>query len=228
MARKEKDQRNRNWTFIVYPDSAPENWRKILSDEFKLLWVESPLHEYDVNEDGSPKKPHWHVVVCFEGNKSYEQILEIAKAVNATKEVKPVSSMQGMIQYFIHRNNPEKYQYKKKDIVTHGIDIEPYFGLSSSQMQAECRKMVDFIEDNNVCEFSDFVVQCHYISQDWEYILMNRNTSFFKAYLYNRAMKAKQQAEQLTRAQNIMEEVSRIEERIQAAENKYLRDEKGI
>ena len=210
MAKKEKDQRNRNWTFIVYPDSAPENWREILSDELKLLWVESPLHEYDMNEDGTQKKPHWHIIVCFEGNKSYEQIYDIAKVVNGTEKVQPVSSMHGMVQYLIHRNNPEKYQYKKEDIVTHGVDITPYFGLTSSQMQEECRKMIDFIEDNSVTEFSDFVVYCHQISKDWEYILMNRNTSFFKAYLYNKAMKAKQQIAQLTKAQSIRLTSSRI------------------
>lgn len=227
MARKDKDQRNRNWTFLVYPDSAPHNWKEILSDDLKLLWVQSPLHEYDVNEDGTPKKPHWHIVVCHEGNKSYEQILEISEAVNGT-DVKPVSSMHGLIQYFIHKNNPEKFQYKKEDIEPHGIDISPYFGLSSSQIQAECRKMIDYIEDNDVSEFSDFVVYCHNISQDWEYIIMNRNTSFFKAYLYNRAMKKKQQVQILQRAQNILEVVSNIEARIQQAENKYLCDKKGI
>lgn len=227
MAKKSKDERNRNWTFIVYPDSAPENWREILSDDLHILWVESPLHEYDINEDGSPKKPHWHIAVCFEGNKCFEQINKISKAVNGTL-VEPISSMCGMIQYFIHRNNPEKFQYKKEDIISHGIDIEPYFGLTSSQMQAECRKMVDFIKDNEINEFADFVELAHQISPDWEYILMNRNTSFFKAYLNNRAMKAKQEIKQLQTAKQLLEEVAERERRIQEQENKYLRDEKGI
>ncbi|EMW5946733.1 replication protein, partial [Enterococcus faecium] len=25
-SRKTKDERTRNWTFVVYPESAPENW----------------------------------------------------------------------------------------------------------------------------------------------------------------------------------------------------------
>ncbi|WP_261701691.1 replication protein, partial [Staphylococcus equorum] len=31
MAQK-KDTRTRNWTFFVYPDSAPANWREILNE----------------------------------------------------------------------------------------------------------------------------------------------------------------------------------------------------
>ena len=26
MAEKKKDNRNRNWTFVVYPESAPQDW----------------------------------------------------------------------------------------------------------------------------------------------------------------------------------------------------------
>ena len=42
--------RTRSWTFIVYPDSAPENWRSIL-DEDHIQWIESPLHDKDLNAD---------------------------------------------------------------------------------------------------------------------------------------------------------------------------------
>ncbi|HBM8385896.1 TPA: replication protein, partial [Enterococcus faecium] len=31
-SRKTKDERTRNWTFVVYPESAPENWREFLDE----------------------------------------------------------------------------------------------------------------------------------------------------------------------------------------------------
>src|SRR5699024_11179639 len=58
--RKDKDERTRNWTFVVYPESAPEDWREII-DDLHVPWIESPLHDKDVNPDGEIKKPHWHV-----------------------------------------------------------------------------------------------------------------------------------------------------------------------
>lgn len=50
------DRRYRPWTFLVYDDSAPSDWRDIL-DSYHVPWVESPLHEYDVNPTGEVKKP---------------------------------------------------------------------------------------------------------------------------------------------------------------------------
>ena len=31
--KKRAGQRTRNWTFIVYPESAAENWRELLDEE---------------------------------------------------------------------------------------------------------------------------------------------------------------------------------------------------
>lgn len=73
---KVKDNRTRNWTFVVYPESAPDNWREII-DEYHTPWIESPLHDKDVNPDGEIKKAHWHVMMMFPTNKSYDQIREI-------------------------------------------------------------------------------------------------------------------------------------------------------
>ena len=68
--------RTRVWTAVVYPDSAPENWRDIL-DDCHFEWVESPLHEFDTNPTGELKKAHWHIALSFDGPKSYEQVSEI-------------------------------------------------------------------------------------------------------------------------------------------------------
>ena len=48
---KNKIVKGRDWTFIVYPESAPSNWRDTLN-KTHLRWIESPLHDKDVNADG--------------------------------------------------------------------------------------------------------------------------------------------------------------------------------
>lgn len=103
-----KDGRTRNWVFILYPESAPEDWRTKL-DDLLIEWVESPLHDKDVNPGGEPKKPHWHILLLFSGSKSYEQIVEITLSVNGTIP-KPCISVRGQIRYFAHLDNPEKAQ----------------------------------------------------------------------------------------------------------------------
>ena len=57
------DGRTRTWVAVVYPDSAPDNWRELL-DENHIEWAESPLHDRDVNPGtGEVKKAHWHIAL---------------------------------------------------------------------------------------------------------------------------------------------------------------------
>ena len=44
-------EKGRDWTFVVYPESAPSNWRELL-DDTHLRWIESPLHDKDLDADG--------------------------------------------------------------------------------------------------------------------------------------------------------------------------------
>ena len=43
--------RSKNWATVVYPESAPEQWKEILGD-MKVEVLISPLHNKDVNPTG--------------------------------------------------------------------------------------------------------------------------------------------------------------------------------
>ena len=60
--------RARAFAFLVYEDSAYPDWMERLADLHIEAFV-SPLHDKDVNPDGSLKKPHWHVLLYFSGKK---------------------------------------------------------------------------------------------------------------------------------------------------------------
>ena len=91
---------------MAYPESAPEGWRDVL-DEQHIQWVESPLHDKDMNADGTPKKPHWHILLLFDGKKSYEQVKELTDKLHATIPQK-CASAKGLVRYMAHLDNPEK------------------------------------------------------------------------------------------------------------------------
>ena len=52
--------RTRNFATVIYPESAPSDWKEILNQEFIPAFI-SPLHDRDTNPTGEPKKPHYHV-----------------------------------------------------------------------------------------------------------------------------------------------------------------------
>ena len=80
---KNKEERSRSWCFVMYPESAPENWREILAD-YSAPYAVSPLHDSDINPDGEPKKSHWHVTVAHQTMKSFAQVRELTDRLNAT------------------------------------------------------------------------------------------------------------------------------------------------
>lgn len=148
--------RTRSWTFILYPESAISNWREII-DELFIEWVESPLHDRDINPDGELKKPHWHILLMFPSVKSYEQVLEITEILNATIPQKAMSA-KGVVRYMIHIDNPEKFQYCKSELISHGgADIAELLRPTSSDRYELIKEMIIFIRENDIKEMKDLL-----------------------------------------------------------------------
>ena len=181
---QKQDGRVRNWSWIVYPDSAPENWRSIL-DETGEKWIESPLHDKDINETTNEiKKPHWHIIVSFKNKKSYEQALDIAKQLNSPDPIK-VASLQGAVQYLWHRNNPEKYQYKPSEIIAHGgADIRKYLTATGGDKIKILAEMQDWIDETGCTEFHELARYARNERfDDWYDVIATQSTVFLNAYI---------------------------------------------
>lgn len=171
----QKIVKGRDWTIIVYPESAPENWRDIL-EETHMRWVESPLHDRDINADGELKKPHWHILLSADGPITERAVADIAKKLNAPKHMK-VGSARGLVRYMIHLDNPEKYQYSRDEIVGHGgADVDSYFELTKTNKITVMKDIVEFIYDNQVDNYADFLMICIKESDEWFDIAINYNT----------------------------------------------------
>ena len=179
---KQPYKRGRNWGIVVYPESLPKNWKEIISTEPVAI---SPLHDKDVNPDGEKKKPHYHLVLNYKGNKSFEQIDEIARALKAPIPQR-VSSLTGAVRYLTHMDNPEKYQYDNADIQTFGgFDLESCLALSTADKRQSLRDMLNFISQNDITHLKDFADYC--MSEEapagWFELLTERNTLFIKEYI---------------------------------------------
>lgn len=184
-----KNKKTRSWTLIVYPESAPDNWRSII-DEEHIGWVESPLHDKDLNPDGDPKKPHWHVLLLFDGPTTFSNAKRIADAVNSPIP-QAVGSARGMVRYMIHMDNPEKYQYSIDDIVAHGgVDVQSFFELTATNRLNVLKDIVLYVYENHVTSFSDLVYTAISTSDDWFNIVANYNTLFLNKLVDSEWQKA--------------------------------------
>jgi len=151
-----EDKRTRLWAIVVYPESAPENWRDIL-DELHIEWVESPLHEFDVNPTGEVKKAHWHVLLSFHGPKSYEQVVDMVSPLNCPIPQR-CHSAKGTVRYMAHLDNPDKFQYSVSQIIAHGgADLGELLSPTSSERYSVIRQMCEYVRDSNITEFQDLM-----------------------------------------------------------------------
>lgn len=171
---REYDEKRRgrvkNWNYIVYPDSAPNNWVELLND-MHLKWIKSPLHDKDVNPTGEPKKSHYHITIMFDAAKTYDQAKEISTMLNTVKPEK-CNSVEGSVRYMIHLDNPEKYQYNRNDIVGFGnVEVSKYFELSTNQKYALIDEMFDFIAEYGVTEYIDIRYYARNERPDWNEVL---------------------------------------------------------
>lgn len=150
------DNRVRNWSFILYEDSAPENWRELL-DDMHIEWIESPWHDKDINANGEPKKKHKHILLLFAGKKSYEQIKEITDSLNCPIPERCHNS-RALVRYMAHLDNPEKAAYNVSDIIAHGgVDLAEMLRPSSSERYTIIREMIDYVRSSGITEFQDLM-----------------------------------------------------------------------
>ena len=129
-----KETRARGYAFLLYPESAPEDWRSII-DDWHVPWAESPLHDQDVNPGtGEVKKAHWHILLNFDSVKSYDQVTELLSQLGDGATVpQKLNSVKAMLRYFCHMDNPEKFQYSRDDIIGHGgLDVDDLLRPSAS------------------------------------------------------------------------------------------------
>ena len=174
MAGKEKSinqdkTRAKDWTFIVYPESAPDNWRSILADKLQLKVIISPLHDKDVLDDveKTPKKEHYHVILRFDNQKSFSQIKEITDLLKQPIPQK-VKSIEGAVRYLIHADSPDKAQYERSDIEVIGnIDLDKYFKKTGSEKDDLTAQIMDFIKENDVVEMADLLDYCRVENYEW-------------------------------------------------------------
>lgn len=182
MSEKVKDTRCRNWTTIVYPESAAENWQSILSDVMHVPTLISPLHDKDISANGEPKKPHYHVVFVFDGNKSEEQIRVITGAIGAVG-LERVKSLRATCRYLCHMDDPIKAQYSPDDVVALcGLD---YLGLCQCPSDKyQCiSDMIDYCDENHITSFAKLFRYAKANRQDWFRVLCDSGTYVVKEYL---------------------------------------------
>lgn len=161
-------KRSTYWGFLLYKESAPKNYLEILKS-FQVDFCLSPLHDKDVwtqqdEQDnpehiaGTPKKEHIHGIFRFQSMKSFSQVKELTDKLNAPFPIR-IISISKSVQYFVHKNDPEKHQYDRKDIVDYCFGVDDYF-ITQPTIAEKIQYLDDmriWVRKNSVVRFSDLM-----------------------------------------------------------------------
>lgn len=205
MAEKKSSVKKRNWAFFVYPTkeqldaigseydgsdgygSVPDDWKQRLQLS-GLQYAISPLHDKDQLEDGSgkTKKPHYHVIVVYGSPTTFNNVKSLTDSFNSPIP-QALEQVRGYYRYLTHKDNPEKYQYEDKDIITGGgFNIADYIELTKSEVSEIKFKLQALIREKDMIEYEDFM---DYVQDNYDrtvYDVASSHTIFFNTYLRSR------------------------------------------
>ena len=175
------EKRNRNFATVVYPESAPGNWMDILSDLHIPAFV-SPLHQFDVNPSGEVKKPHYHVLLMFEGVKTSTQVKELFVTFGGVG-CEVVNSIRGMARYLCHMDNPEKYQYNPVEVkCLGGADYTDVVELETDRVKT-IADMQEWCRSEGCVSLSELYDYSRVHNYDWFRALATHCNNVMAAYL---------------------------------------------
>lgn len=173
--------RTRNYATVVYPDSAPDNWQEILTQQFVPAFI-SPLHDQDNNPTGEIKKAHYHVIIMFEGVKTLEQASAIFDQIGGVG-CEIVQSIRGYARYLCHLDNPDKAQYPTDQVIALcGADYMGVIGLPIDRYKV-IGEMIDYCEDNKIYSYARLLKYARMERFDWFRILCDSGTVVMREFL---------------------------------------------
>lgn len=210
--RKKRDgERHKVWTLIFYPDSAPPDWDEYLSQLNMKIWV-SPLHDKDVwtaadekkdakHKANTPKKAHYHLIAQYEVQVDRPTFLDDFKDLNGPANVKAVKSLVSMVRYLVHADDPGKAQYDKTNVkVFGGADRDLVDQLGTHERHEALRAMRQFIRDNQIVDFCDFVDYCDDFDVEWAHLLDDNSSYVIEKYIKSLRYKLRDAQRQLPAA----------------------------
>lgn len=144
------------FVFIVYPDSAPEDWRQRLKDSHGMFAV-SPLHcpDQEVNKD------HYHAIYKHENSirLAYAQRILVPLGVAANGYIEPCPRPGGYQRYLLHLDDGEKQQFAGNPFeliwTCNGFPLCLDREYTIADRREQRSKVFKLIRENGITEYSE-------------------------------------------------------------------------
>lgn len=116
--------RSSRWSLIMYGD-RDVTYMNILSHlDFVNHFAISPYHDKDINEDGSLKKVHFHVLVTLNYSTTVNNLRDkVFKDYKENILGQKIKDKYSAFEYLTHENDNDKVSYDTNDIYCDSLDF---------------------------------------------------------------------------------------------------------
>lgn len=163
---KKTQVKARYFTFIIYPESIPEDWEDRLTS-LGLAMAVSPLHDKDKSEvEGQEfKKAHYHVLYVARNPVTTESVRKKIKRTLGDKSlshIEIVDNVEHVYLYLTHESKDaikkNKYKYAKKDIkFINDFDIDRYVFLDENEKRELKNKLLNIVQEKHLVNVIDLM-----------------------------------------------------------------------
>ena len=161
---------------ILYPDSSTYDTDKIIKAlaEEHLTFAVSPIHDRDIEDDGTIKKAHYHLLLSYSSATTLNNIRRWVNACGMPESelhvVRVCASGVGYFRYLTHKDNPEKAQYDDNDIRVFNDSDELFkkFSKTASEKVDDLVHIFQIVDELNTISFHSLI----------QYLMLNERDLF--------------------------------------------------
>ena len=158
---REPPPKSKYFCAVLYPSSTTYDADKVIKAlaEEHLTFAVSPIHDRDVDEDGSLKKSHYHLLLAYSSATTLNNICGWFNACGMPESdlhsVRVCASGVGYYRYLTHKDNPEKAQYDDNDIRVFNDSDELFkrFSKTSSDKIDDLVRIFQIVDELDTISF---------------------------------------------------------------------------
>ncbi len=167
---------------ILYEESAPTNWKELISDLHVMALV-SPKHDKDVTAEGKHKKDHYHVMLIFDGPKEVNSASKLLQDIGCIEYTQSIHSVTSYARYLCHMDDHDKQPYNPKDVLVFGGADYDLLCQRSLDKDSAVAEMEDYIDIHHVYSFRRFAQYCRRNQPTWHRHLTTDCGWYIKEYI---------------------------------------------
>lgn len=162
---REPPKKSKYFCCVLYPDSTSYDTDKLIKAlaQEHLTFAVSPIHDKDINADGSFKKGHYHLLLAYSSATTLSNIRGWFKACGMPESelhsIRVCASGVGYYRYLTHKGNPEKAQYDDSDIRVFNDSDELFkkFSKTASDKIDDLVRIFQLVDELNTISFHSLI-----------------------------------------------------------------------